>query len=170
MSGPSAFAAITEGAARCADLRPWPRFAVDDQSWTRAAAGLRDGVYSLSGYWGEPGRVNLALIDPGEGEVCVLSLDRPAGHFPSVAAVFLPAGRLERTIRDLHGLQATGTPDPRPWLDHGRWPASPAARASDADPGAPYPFLPADGESLHQIPVGPVHGLAWQRMQSSRVT
>lgn len=158
MSETSPFAAITEGAARCADLRPWPRFAVDDASWSRAADGLRDGAYCLSGYWGEPGRVNLALIDPHEGEVCVLSLDCPGGRFPSVAAVFSPAARLERTIRDLHGLQATGTPDPRPWLDHGRWPVLPAGSDTPVvDPDAPYPFLPADGESLHQIPVGPVH-------------
>ena len=42
-----------------------------------------------------------------------------------------------------------GLPDPRPWLDHGRWPG----RQSEAR----YEFLPAEGEGLHQIPVGPVH-------------
>src|SRR5439155_5145554 len=47
----------------------------------------------------------------------------------------------------------------RPWLDHGRWPVQhPLAESSR--PGAilpPYQFLQAEGPSLHQIPVGPVH-------------
>jgi Ni,Fe-hydrogenase III large subunit len=67
--------------------------------------------------------------------------------------------RLERTIVDLFGLEVTGLPDHRPWLDHGRW----AMRAPLASrPGLPasphaYRFLESDGPSLHQIPVGPVH-------------
>ena len=44
-------------------------------------------------------------------------------------------------MRDLVGLEPEGLPDTRPWLRH------------DGD----YQFLPAEGESLHQIPVGPVH-------------
>src|SRR5205085_8051063 len=52
-----------------------------------------------------------------------------------------------------------GLPDRRPWLDHGRWPVQhPLAESSR--PGAilpPYQFLQAEGPSLHQIPVGPVH-------------
>jgi Ni,Fe-hydrogenase III large subunit len=57
--------------------------------------------------------------------------------------------RLERAIRDLTGLVADGLPDLRPWLDHGRW--------SGDGTETPYAFLTAEGESLHQIPVGPVH-------------
>ena len=34
---------------------------------------------------------------------------------------------------------------------------SPRSATSLGDPDAPYPFLPVEGESLHQIPVGPVH-------------
>jgi Ni,Fe-hydrogenase III large subunit len=51
---------------------------------------------------------------------------------------------LERAARDLFGLEPVGLPDTRPWLDHGPNPTA-------------YPFLPVEGESLHQIPVGPVH-------------
>jgi Ni,Fe-hydrogenase III large subunit len=50
-------------------------------------------------------------------------------------------------------------PDPRPWLDHGRWETHhPLARHAEnpLDP-EPYAFLPAEGDHLHQIPVGPVH-------------
>jgi Ni,Fe-hydrogenase III large subunit len=51
-----------------------------------------------------------------------------------------------------------GLPDTRPWLDHGRWAIRhPLGAREEASPPEPYAFLPADGESLHQIPVGPVH-------------
>jgi Ni,Fe-hydrogenase III large subunit len=77
-----------------------------------------------------------------------------------VATRHTPAGRLERALCDLHGLQAEGAPDSRPWLDHGRWGlrAPLAARPSSAGPeSVKYAFLPSEGESLHQIAVGPVH-------------
>lgn len=154
----STFAAITGNATRHSDHRPWPRFSVDEAGWLRAAEGLRDGAHCLSGYWAEPSRVNLALADPFLRDVCVLSLDCAACLFPSIAAVFPPAKRLERTIHDIHGLLATGTPDPRPWLNHGRWPTpSDHSKVPFVDPEVRYPFLSVEGESLHQIPVGPVH-------------
>jgi Ni,Fe-hydrogenase III large subunit len=53
-------------------------------------------------------------------------------------------------MRDLFGLIPEGLRDTRPWLDHGRWGDETPAAAS-------YPFLPVEGEALHQIPVGPVH-------------
>ena len=49
--------------------------------------------------------------------------------------------------------------DARAWLDHGKWPVRhPLGQMehTSATP-EPYSFLPAEGESLHQIPVGPVH-------------
>lgn len=154
----SVFSAITDADTEQPDHRPWPRFRVDRGGWLRAAAGLRDHEYGLCGYWGEPNRVNMALTDPSCRQLCVLSLECTTYLFPSIAAVFPPATRLERTIHDLHGLLATDTPDPRPWLNHGRWPAPPAqTNASCVDPDAGYRFLPVEGESLHQIPVGPVH-------------
>ncbi len=69
-----------------------------------------------------------------------------------------PAIRLERAIRDLFGLEATGAPDTRPWLDLGFWDVRhPLGNKQPAQKPAPYAFLPVEGESLHQIPVGPVH-------------
>ena len=69
--------------------------------------------------------------------------------------------RLERAAQDLFGLVADGLDDGRPWLDHGQWPAahplSGRAVVSSRRPAAEYDFLKADGEGLHQIPVGPVH-------------
>jgi len=82
------------------------------------------------------------------------------GQFPSIAARHPPAARLERAIHDLFGHEPVGALDTRGWLDHGRWgvryPLSPAATPTDAT-GTSYPFLPAKGPGLHQIPVGPVH-------------
>jgi Ni,Fe-hydrogenase III large subunit len=69
-----------------------------------------------------------------------------------------PAIRLERTIHDLFGLVPVGAEDTRPWFDHGRWGLRhPLGARREVTALPPYPFLEAEGESLHQIPVGPVH-------------
>ncbi|MHC2257394.1 Ni,Fe-hydrogenase III large subunit [Bradyrhizobium embrapense] len=138
---------------------PWPRAVVDSDAWRAAAGALADGGLSLLGLWGEPSCVHMAILDERTSDIGVVSLDCPDRRFPSVAACHPPALRMERTIHDLFGLQAAGTPDPRPWLDHGRWPMRfPLGERLDAAPDpAPYQFLPAEGDGLHQIPVGPVH-------------
>ena len=137
---------------------PWSRAVVGLDVWRDAIDALEEGELTLSGLWGEPGVVRMALIGPAFDETGVLVLPCPNGRFPSVAVRHRPAIRLERTLADLVGLVAEGAPDPRPWLDHGRWPVThPLGAAGPRKPGAPYVFLPAQGESLHQIPVGPVH-------------
>ena len=125
---------------------PWPRILVDAQAWADATARLAAGEWSLAGLWGEAGWVHMALRTPG---IAVLSLAAPDGVFPSVAAHHPPAARLERSMGDLFGLRAAAPPDPRPWLDHGVW--------HGATTPADYAYLPALGEDLHEIPVGPVH-------------
>ncbi|HEU4618026.1 MAG TPA: hydrogenase expression protein HypE [Gammaproteobacteria bacterium] len=142
--------------------RPWPRAVVDADTWRWVAGELAAGRQSLLGLWGEPAGVHMAVLD--QGEVAVVSLDCPDGVFPSVGARHAPALRLERAIRDLFGLEpatADGSAlDARPWLDHGRWGiAAPLGRGpSRTPPRAPgYTFLPVEGESLHEIAVGPVH-------------
>ena len=49
--------------------------------------------------------------------------------------------------------------DSRPWLDLGFWNVKhPLGASTPAAAGPPaYTFLPAEGDNLHQIPVGPVH-------------
>jgi Ni,Fe-hydrogenase III large subunit len=131
--------------------RPVPRVIVDATTWTQAAHALADERATLLGLWGERDTAHLALRDGESGAIAVLSLACPNGHFPSVGAMHPPAVRLERTMRDLYGLVADGATDGRPWLDHGQWPHS------RAEARAPYEFLPAEGESLHRIVVGPVH-------------
>jgi Ni,Fe-hydrogenase III large subunit len=139
--------------------RPWPRLRVSGEGWTLAGQHLARGDLTLMALWGEPDAVHMALFQEASGDLAVISLDCPEGRFPSIAAQFPPADRLERTIRDLFGLEPEGASDGRPWLDHGRWgvraPLGATVATKDAPPA--YEFLPAEGESLHQIPVGPVH-------------
>ena len=138
--------------------RPWPRACVASDTWITLAEGLRDGHWSLVALWGEVEMVHMAVRPPGPSAPAVASLACPQGRFPSVGRLHPPALRLERTITDLFGLVAADGPDPRPWLDHGRWPVhQPLGAASPPVEHGPYPFLPSRGESLHQIPVGPVH-------------
>ena len=145
--------------SRVAAHRPVPRIVIDAVAWRLAAEELRGGSLTLLGLWGERRAVHMAVLDASASEITVLSLDCPEGRFPSVAASHPPALRLERMIQDLFGLVAEGAPDPRPWLDYGRWGiAHPLGAARPhAETPPPYAFLPAEGESLHQIAVGPVH-------------
>ncbi len=138
---------------------PWPRVVVDVSVWKFAASELAQGRWSLLGLWGEPSTVHMAILDESTAEIVVVSLDCPDRSYPSVGKHHPPALRLERAIHDLFGLSAEDLPDTRPWLDHGRWGARfPLGNRIDALPtAAPYRFLPAQGDGLHQIAVGPVH-------------
>ena len=118
----------------------WTPSLVDRQAWEQTAERLRAGEASLLSLWGEPGSAYMALLD-ATSAARVLRLPCEGGRFPSVGRLHAPAIRLERAMHDLAGLEAEGAPDRRPWLHH----------------RAPYPFLTAEGEGLHQIAVGPVH-------------
>ena len=90
----------------------------------------------------------------------VVTLHCPDARYPSVGALHPPAIRLERALRDLYRPRA-GRPARPAALARSRLlgrAASARRRGADAAPSrAPYAFLPAEGEGLHQIPVGPVH-------------
>jgi Ni,Fe-hydrogenase III large subunit len=138
---------------------PWPRALIDASQWIAATDQLAAGQLALLGLWGDMGHVHMALLDPASHDIAVVSLACADGSFPSVGQRHPPAIRLERAIRDLFGFEPEGLADERPWLDHGRWGVRhPLAGAEPAVPsGSAYAFLPAEGEGLHQIPVGPVH-------------
>jgi Ni,Fe-hydrogenase III large subunit/Ni,Fe-hydrogenase III component G len=138
--------------------RPWPRVRVSEAGWRETVEQLAQGRLLLLGLFGEPQMVHLALLDEASGGIAVASL-ACRERFPTVAGRHPPAVRLERTIFDLFGLEAEGGVDERPWLDHGAWGIHAPLGGQPRRPAAadPYPFLPVEGESLHQIPVGPVH-------------
>src|SRR5260221_3682890 len=119
----------------------WTRSVVNREAWQQAAQRLPAGECSLLGLWGEPGFAHMALIERETNRCSVLSFACDENRFPSIGRLHPPAIRLERAIRDLAGLEPEGLPDTRPWLRH----------------TGTYRFLPVEGESLHQIPVGPVH-------------
>lgn len=150
---------LVAGGTLVPDYGRWPRAVVDTQAWDEALMALATRNLTLLGLWGEADRVHMALLEEPSGAVAVLTLPCPDGSYPSVGLTHPPALRLERAIHDLFGLVPRGIPDARPWLDHGTWPRRfplHPARPVVAEP-QPYAFLPAEGEGLHQIAVGPVH-------------
>jgi Ni,Fe-hydrogenase III large subunit len=155
----TALAAVIRAGEAARAHGPWPRAVVSRDGWEEAARRLHSGEWALLGLWGERDFAHLAAMERGSGDRGVVTYACEDGRFPSVGRLHPPAIRLERAIRDLVGLEPEGLPDARPWLDHGRWgrrhPLG-QVREGAATPDA-YVFLPAEGESVHQIPVGPVH-------------
>jgi Ni,Fe-hydrogenase III large subunit/Ni,Fe-hydrogenase III component G len=142
--------------------RPWPRLVVTRNAWRKVADEIAAGHASLLGLWADTGAVrtvHMAILDDSAADIAVVSLESPDGTFPSVGAIHPPAIRFERAIRSLFGLEPVGAPDARPWLDLGFWDVQYPLGARTPAPAArsTYEFLPVEGESLHQIPVGPVH-------------
>ena len=139
--------------------QPWPRVVVDVETWRQAIVGLAAREATLLGLWSDGEAVHMGLVGASNAEFAVVSLPCPERRFPSVGLTHAPALRLERTIRDLYGLEPEGAPDARPWLDHGRWGVKhPLGTRQDLEPtSVAYGFLKAEGPPMHQIAVGPVH-------------
>lgn len=133
---------LAEG-ARVPVHQPVPRVLVHPETWSRAIERLAAGALTLLSVWADGTDIHMAVLDPANHAMAVLSLACPDGRYPSIGAAHAPAIRLERAVRDLFGLEPVGLPDTRGWLDH--------------RDGTHYAFLPVEGEGLHQIPVGPVH-------------
>lgn len=138
---------------------PQSRNLVPAGEWTAAAQACAAGDRVLVALWGEKDRVHMAHAARDGSGPEIVSHACPGGVFPSVARLHAPADRLERAVTDLFGLRPDRAHDSRPWLDHGRWGVvQPLGTAPGPAPQqALYGFLPVEGESLHQIPVGPVH-------------
>lgn len=156
----SALADIAVGTKRLAGCEPlWRRVAIGADAWHAVSDALAAGEATLCGLWGDDAAVHMAISPPASDTITIVSIECPNGTFPSVGAVHPPAIRLERAIHSLYGFSPVGTTDPRPWLDHGVWnvqyPLSATPSAASSQRG--YVFLPVEGESLHQVPVGPVH-------------
>src|SRR6266849_5280701 len=155
---PSLIDRILEG-REIQQRRPWPRAVVGAHLWRFVANELAQGRLCLLGLWGEPSTVHMAIMDEATAEIATVSLDCPDHSYASIGRHHPPALRLERAAHDLFGLTPEGSPDTRPWLDHNRWGVRfPLGDRIDALPkAAPYRFLRAEGDGLHQIAVGPVH-------------
>ena len=131
-----------------APLPIW-RASVDRQAWADLAHRLAGSGGRLISVWGSAAGSVLAAYGMAEGLLCVeLSDGRPA---PDLSATFPFAGRMQRAMADLCGLQTEGSLDQRPWLNHGLWHEAPGKLPDD------YPFVRVEGEGVHEIAVGPVH-------------
>jgi Ni,Fe-hydrogenase III large subunit/Ni,Fe-hydrogenase III component G len=116
-----------------------------------------------------------------QAECAVITLLCADAAYPDISDVFPAANRMQRAMRDLLGLVATGAADQRKWLRHVAWRRdefplrkSGAATASAVMDDAQlsvfkgknlygleiaddYPFVQVSGDGVHEIPVGPVH-------------
>jgi Ni,Fe-hydrogenase III large subunit/Ni,Fe-hydrogenase III component G len=91
-----------------------------------------------------------------------ISQDRPT--VPTLAGLSFPAGRFEREMHDLYGIQPADHPLPRRLIRHRHWPSGWYPMRHDAGPpppfdddDGPFPFLTVHGPGVYEIPVGPVH-------------
>ena len=151
--------------------------------WQRAMEALRAVDAVFLSLWGADDRdhdgcfsVHAAFLL--SDDVVVLQhkiADVAAPSYPSLAQLFPAALRMERAVYDLLGISSTASSDSteeqpnhqsdqRGWLRHDAWPDSvfPLRREVDGTreyplDAAPYPFVPVEGNGVHEIAVGPVH-------------
>jgi len=153
-----AFLADTTPVPGC---KPWARHRLNGEQWVMLAETLERVDWALIALWAESQEVHVALYEEASETLAIASLACPDGRFPSLSRVRPSAIRPERAIQDLTGLIATGLIDSRPWLDHGQFRSARPLAAAPAEPASrrasDYRFLPAEGDGLHEIAVGPVH-------------
>jgi Ni,Fe-hydrogenase III large subunit/Ni,Fe-hydrogenase III component G len=133
------------------------------------AKAVKEEGGQLIALWGSDDRrlsggyaIHIALMT-SSGLVWVqakLAGEQPS--YPDLAAIFPQTNRMQRATFDLLGICATGALDNRKWLRHGAWPedAFPLRKDFSAAPTREldaYPFIPVEGEGVHEIPVGPIH-------------
>src|SRR5206468_1358355 len=91
-------------------------------------------------------------------------LSREDPHYPGIADIYPSANRMQRATADLLGIIPSADADRRKWLRHGAWPEGAFPLRKNVDAAARlaqgpdrYPFIPVEGEGVHEIPVGTVH-------------
>jgi Ni,Fe-hydrogenase III large subunit/Ni,Fe-hydrogenase III component G len=142
---------------------------VADELYTAAQSLLARG-YRLALACALDGRPGLRAVFlftaglPDRRVELVVPLDNERPQVPSLASLSFPAGRFEREMKDLFGIEPVGHPLPRRLVLHQHWPDGWHPMRHDAGPppemvddAAPYPFVQVQGPGVYEIPVGPVH-------------
>lgn len=147
------------------------RLYVDREQWLEKAEALRESGTRLLTLWGADDRdrdgcfrIYAAYLLPKSVMVVEYAIaDRAAPAYPSIAALFPAALRMQRAVYDLIGISAEES-DMSGWLLHGGWPKTVFPLRRDADgnrqysvESEPYPFIAVEGDGVHEIAVGPVH-------------
>lgn len=150
---------------------PAVRCEAQGEDWMGLVFDLHSGGATLLTLWGADDRdLNgcfrvRAVWLTAEGVVVaehrIADTDYPS--YPGLAELFPAAERMQRAVFDLLGIRATGG-DTRAWLRHGGWPEDvfPLRRDFDGNTrylvnSGPYPYVPVEGDGVHEIAVGPVH-------------
>lgn len=153
------------------DLTPASVWLIPASEWQRCASVARRQGLRWSAGWGEEVaghyRVNALLEQGGTYFLLRTVIDQDNPTLPSQASQFPAADRSERHTRDLLGIQFSDHPDCRRWTRHQAWDEQdfplrkdfPAAGRiqQPTPPDLDYPFVQAQGSSVYEIPVGPVH-------------
>jgi len=108
--------------------------------------------------------LHLALAFPSGLLWTEVPLPEAEPVYPGVADIYPAANRMQRATADLLGIAPSADADRRKWLRHGAWPEGVFPLRKDFDAARHlesgedrYPFVPVEGEGVHEIPVGPVH-------------
>lgn len=152
-------------------LHPARLIEVDSAAWGQSAEHAAADGWRWAGVWGDDLGVDFAVSAclQKDGIYLILRTRLAAENpeLPSQAPHYWAADRPERHIQDLLGVRFIDHPDPRRWTRHRAWDEQtfplrksvPVAGAPlpETAPDSDYPFLKAQGASVYEIPVGPVH-------------
>ena len=139
--------------------RPWPRVAVADAAGARRSITRRRPMHAARACGAMRARCTWRCWTKRRREIDRRRSNRLQGRDfqPSArgSAGHSPRTRHPQSVRTGGGRLAGHTAVARPRLLGRR--ASTRQRREAPSAREPYAFLPAEGEGLHQIPVGPVH-------------
>ncbi len=154
------------------DLKgPTRCFLIDAGLWGKVAAMMAENSIRWCAVWGEhclPEIWVTAAFAARNGHLLIRAIVADDhGELPSQTPFFPAANRPERYLQDMFGIRFVNHPDPRRWMRHQAWNDDqyplrkdfPRAGTplDDTPPDSDYPFIPAEGQGIYEIAVGPVH-------------
>lgn len=143
---------------------------VNAKSWQLVATSAHQLHYRFAAIWAQqlPNnfKVTVCLALPPHYLLISTILTDKKPQLESWANVYPAANRLERHIHDLYGIIFLNHPDRRRWTRHQAWSENefPLRRnytvsnpSLATPPDTDYPFNSVAGNSVCEIPVGPIH-------------